>query len=287
MDENSSVTKRRQNTAKKMQQKNSVASTAAPKKQRQIAADLSKKNAEFHFPYLHLVAAFFVFSLTVFGLFFGNTLINRIFSQYPIETVKVIGEFRFIERQKLEKVLNIYLTDNFFQVDLNNVREQAEALPWIEQAWVKKSWPDTVELILQERKPLASWGDSQLISERKEIFDGERVNQLGALPVLYGADDYASLVVDRYLEMNTLFSQVGLTIKTLELEERFSWRVAVSEGITFVISEERCLEKLKGFVGLYQKMPEVDKPYIKQVDLRYDNGLAIKWKKKNGNSNAA
>ena len=228
-----------------------------------------------------------MFSLTVFGLFFGNTLINRVFSQYPIETVKVIGEFRFIERQKLEKVLNIYLTDNFFQVDLSNVKEQAEALPWIEQAWVKKTWPDTVELTLQERKPLASWGDSQLISERKEIFDGERVNQLGTLPILYGADDYASLVVDRYLEMNALFSQVGLTIKTLELEERFSWRVAVSGGITFVISEERCLEKLKGFVGLYQKMPEVDKPYIKQVDLRYDNGLAIKWKKKNGNSNAA
>jgi len=223
----------------------------------------------------------------VFGLFFGNTLINQFFSSYPIKTVKVIGEFRFIERQKLEKVLNIYLTDNFFQVDLDNVKEKAEALPWIEQAWVKKSWPDTVELKLQERKPLAKWGKGQLISERKEIFDGERVNQLGVLPVLYGADDYASLVVDRYLEMKSLFATVGLDIKTIELEERFSWRVALSEGITLVIGEERCLEKLKGFVGLYQKMPEVDRPYIKQVDLRYDNGLAIKWKKKNGNSNAA
>ena len=266
-----------------------------PNKQRALSAGSrnntstrsTEKSANVVFSHSHLLAVFLVFSLTVLGLFFGNTVVNRLFSQYPIKTVKVIGEFRFLERQKLEKVLNIYLTDNFFQVDLDNVKKQAEELPWIEQAWVKKSWPDTVELILQERKPLANWGNGQLISEMKEIFEGEGVNQQGELPILYGADDYASLMVDRYLEMEGLFAEIGLTIKTVELEERFSWRVTVSEDITLIISEERCLEKLKGFVGLYKKMPEMDKSYIKQVDLRYDNGLAIKWKKKNGNSNAA
>ncbi|OUS31674.1 hypothetical protein A9Q99_03655 [Gammaproteobacteria bacterium 45_16_T64] len=266
----------------------------APKKLRENAPRSRKKNVvvgdesvKSEFPLFHVFAAFFVFCLMSLGLLFGNNLINGLFSNYPIKTVKVIGEFRFVERQKLEKVLNIYLTDNFFQVDLDSVKEKAEALPWIEQAWVKKSWPDTVELTLQERRPLASWGKGQLISERKEIFDGERIGQLDKLPTLYGADDYASLIVDRFLDMESLLSSIDLSIQTIELEERFSWRVVLREGITLVISEERCLEKLNGFVGLYQRMPELDRTDIKQVDLRYDNGLAIKWKKKNGNSDAA
>jgi len=225
------------------------------------------------------------FSVAV--VFFGKQATERLFFKYPIKIVKIVGDFHYLEQQKLKKVLNIYMTDNFFQVDLEKIKNEAEMMPWIEEVWVRKAWPDTVILRLQERKPVASWGTDRLVSERKEIFDAHIKSGKNQLPVLWGADQQAPLMIDRYNQMRNVLSIADLNIAVLELEERFSWRVTLVNGIKLVVDEANCMKKMKAFVALYNNMSDVDRPYIDKVDLRYDNGLAIKWKKKHGGSHAA
>ena len=140
---------------------------------------------------------------------------------------------------------------------------------------------------VEERVAVANWGKDQLISQHQEIFSSDEIKRLDQLPTFYGIDEYAPLMVDRFNEVQSELEPLGLSVKTLELEDRFSWRLTLDDGLRLVVDEHDFMKKLARFVELYQKMPSIDRSYIEQADLRYENGLAIKWKKKDGNSDAA
>ena len=214
-------------------------------------------------------------------------VLESVFSSFPIKAVKVSGTFHHLNEKKLQKTLVNHLTANYFNVNLQEVREAAEALPWIEKAWVKKEWPDSVVIKVEERVAIANWGKDQLVSQHQEIFSSDEVKRLDQLPTFYGIDEYAPLMVNRYNEMMSALQPLGLKVKTLQLEDRFSWHVTLNDGLRLVIDEVDFMDKLERFAQLYQKMSEGDRPFIEKADLRYENGLAIKWKKKDGNSDAA
>lgn len=247
------------------------------KKGNQVNAPQSKK----------IFAAVSVAVALIVGVFAGPYVLENVFAQFPIKTVKVSGAFQHLNEKKLQKRLVKHLTANYFNVNLLEVREAAEALPWIEKAWVKKEWPGTVLIKVEERVAIANWGDDQLISQHQEIFTSDDIKRLDKLPTFYGIDENAPLMVNRFNKMKSELEPLGLSVKTMKLEDRFSWRVTLNDGLRLVIDDVDFMKKLQRFVELYRKMPTTDRSYIEQADLRYENGLAIKWKKKNGNSDAA
>lgn len=233
------------------------------------------------------IAFLLALSLCLLTIFAGPMILENAFKRFPITQVKVAGTFHHLNEKKLQKTLVKHLTANYFNVNLQDVREAAEALPWIEKAWVKKEWPGTVAIKIEERVAIANWGKGQLISQNEEIFTSDEIAHLETLPTLLGIDEYAPLMVNRYNEVKSELEPLGLTVKAMKLEDRFSWHVTLNDGLRLVIDEADFMKKLERFVELYRKMPSTDRPYMEQADLRYENGLAIKWKKKDGNSDAA
>lgn len=225
--------------------------------------------------------------LLILSMPFFKNATERLFSNYPISSVEVHGTFNYLNEEKLRKALEKYVTANYFEVELTRIKNAAEALPWVETAWVKKEWPNTVVLKIQERVAVANWGRNQLISHKHEIFRSDDVQHIASLPTFFGTAENASQMMERYQELSSIMQPVSLAITELFLEDRLSWRIKLADGVVLVVDEKDCLAKLERFVELYQKMPESDRTFIEQVDLRYDNGLAIKWKKKDGESNAA
>jgi cell division protein FtsQ len=63
--------------------------------------------------------------------------------------------------------------------------------------------------------------------------------------------------------------------------------VKLAGGLTLVIDEKESLEKLQRFTAVYRLFSEEQRQQLLRVDLRYENGLAIKWKKGDGDTNAA
>lgn len=226
-------------------------------------------------------------SMLVLSLPFFKSATESLFSNYPISSVEVHGTFNYLNEEKLRKALEKYVTANYFEVELTRIKNAAEALPWVETAWVKKEWPNTVVLKIQERVAVANWGRNQLISHKHEIFRSDDVQHIASLPTFFGTAEHASQMMERYQALSDVMQPVSLAITELFLEDRLSWRIKLADGVILVVDEKDCLAKLERFVELYQKMPESDRTFIEQVDLRYDNGLAIKWKKKDGESNAA
>jgi len=217
----------------------------------------------------------------------GRNALHGWFAQYPIQKISVLGELKNVDQSVLEQALSPYIADNFFTVDLEKLKETAESLTWIDYADARKEWPNTVIVYLQERIPVANWGKSEFLSVKGEIFSAEHVQPDVNLPTFIGKPDQATVIAERYSKMQSILREIGLSVSTLELEDRISWKAQLDNGLTLVVDEKDSVEKLKRFTKLYGLFTEQQKLKLFRVDLRYENGLAIKWKKDDGDTDAA
>lgn len=50
-------------------------------------------------------------------------------------------------------------------LDVNEVQQQLERIPWLRQVTVRKQWPDELKIHLVEYVPYARWNDSQMVDD--------------------------------------------------------------------------------------------------------------------------
>ena len=207
--------------------------------------------------------------------------------RFPIRQIQVVGDLHYVDKAMLQAALQPYMEDNFFSVNLDEVKQTAEAMTWIDHAKVRKEWPNTLIVTLQERIPVANWGEKHFLSVKGEIFFAEHVQPNPNLPTFIGKPEQAQLIAENYVQMQQVLQVTGLKIKTLEISDRISMTLQLNNGLTLVVDDKDSLDKLKRFTELYQLFTDDQRQQLSRVDLRYENGLAIKWKKGNGDTNAA
>jgi len=217
----------------------------------------------------------------------GRLALQHWFAQYPIQKITVMGDLKHVDQAVLKAALAPYMVENFFTVDLEKVKQTTESLTWIDHADAKKEWPNTLIVYLQERVPVANWEKSEFLSVKGEIFSAEHVQPDVNLPTFIGKPDQAAVIAQRFSKMQEILREVGLSVRSLELEDRISWKAQLDNGLMLVIDEKDSVEKLKRFTRLYTMFTEQQKQQLFKVDLRYENGLAIKWKNDDGDTDAA
>ena len=82
----------------------------------------------------------------------------------PIESVRIEGALRHIERPVLIAALADEIDGGFFGVDVARVQRAALDLPWIKEAAVRRSWPNGLQVAVVERHPIARWRTGELLS---------------------------------------------------------------------------------------------------------------------------
>src|SRR5690625_150160 len=92
----------------------------------------------------------------------------------PLRKVNIEGQFTHITKQKLSEAVAPYVTGGFFTIDLEAIQTAAEELPWVARTEVRRVWPDSLQIRVEEQAPLARWGKSSLVSMRGEVFSPPR-----------------------------------------------------------------------------------------------------------------
>ncbi len=195
-----------------------------------------------------------------------------------VQAVRVHGDFRRLRRDELSALLAQSVHGNFMTVDLERVRQAALASPWVEQARVSRIWPDSLDVQVRERQPVAHWGSTSYISSRGDVFTPSQISLIQGLPILYGPADQAGYVMEQYRAMNAILHPLDIHIQSLELTERMSWILQLDNGLQVRVDREDTLTKLQRFVLLYQRELASRQNEINGVDLRYHNGIAVAWK---------
>ena len=226
--------------------------------------------------YLRTVTLLTVLVLLGGGMAWGVSVL-RDPAVLPLKIVRIDGDFKHLDRRILEQAVSQAISGNFFTVDLERVRRAALKLAWVDQVTVRRIWPGTLNMYVEEQVPLARWGKSQLINARGGVFTPDAKSLKGELPWLDGPEAHAVEVVERYRQMGRQLASLGLVINRIALDNRGAWSINFAQGIELKLGSKNADGRMERFALLYPRLNQNETRKIKRVDMRYANGMAVLW----------
>jgi cell division protein FtsQ len=197
-------------------------------------------------------------------------------SRWPMRHLVVTGEFRQVSDLRVRSVVLPSVQHGFFAVDLDRLRAELGALPWVKSVEVRKRWPDRIEVSIVEYRPLARWGDARMLSENGELFPAPR-GLGGRLPLFVGPDARTEDMIAFHAQARPLFLGSGLQVSEVRLSARGSWSLLLSDGTEVEVGRNDEAHRLQRFSHLLPRLTNNDPRRLARADLRYTNGFALVW----------
>lgn len=196
---------------------------------------------------------------------------------FPIETVKVEGQYNHINHQDLQEMVLPFVQHGFFSINLNALHAQLMSMPWVASVDLRRVWPGTLVIKLVEQHAVARWNENSLLNSQAIVFTPEPKTIPDGLPDLDGPEGLQKQVLEQYEEVSQLFAPLQLRVLKLTMSERRAWRMELSNDTVIMLGREHLMARLKRFVQVYPKIFDVPERHAQYVDLRYTNGLAVQW----------
>ena len=176
-------------------------------------------------------------------------------------------------REQIEDAVHGQVMGNFLTVDLEAVRNAFGKLPWVRAASVRRVWPQSLEVMLEEHVALARWGGAALVSTHGEIFNAASEEQL---PLFEGPEESSSEMVRQYRAFSRLLRPLEQNIDYMKLSPRRAWRVRLENGTMLELGREQMEARLERYVLAHVRGSLELDPRLSYVDLRYPNGFAAR-----------
>ncbi len=196
----------------------------------------------------------------------------------PFQHIKVEGEFQHLHHDIISQQVSANLTGGFFSINLPKLKKQLEKIAWVETVGLKRT-PGVLIVTVKEQHPVAVWNNSDLLNEKGNIFAVPTLEVPTGLPFLQGPQDTQSTVLNQYQQLNTLFIPLHLQIQKLEWNARENWEMELDNGIAVTLGREDILAKVTRLVKWYPQLVGDKASEIKHLDLRYQNGIAMEYRK--------
>lgn len=196
----------------------------------------------------------------------------------PIQRLVVEGEFIHVSREDVRTAVRPFVQSGFFGSDLATVQAAVLGVPWVAWAAVQREWPDGLRLRVIERRAVARWADGGLVDERGVLFRPASASYPQALPLLRGPVGTQSTTLERYAQWSRQFSMVNLHVAELQLDERRAWTLIFDNGVHLFLGRNPESAHLQRFTQVYPRALVSKIDSISQIDLRYPNGFAVRWK---------
>jgi cell division protein FtsQ len=169
----------------------------------------------------------------------------------------------------------------FFGVPLEALRESFEQVPWVRQANIRRVWPNSLHIELEEHKATAVWGDGRLVNAQGELFSanlGEAEEQ-GPLPQFAGPNEASNQVLRRYVELVQWLTPLNVRPESLTLSTRHAWTVKLDDGTTLLLGREQGVameDRISKWVASVPRLQSRLASRPELYDLRYPNGFAVR-----------
>ena len=196
----------------------------------------------------------------------------------PILRLVVEGEFIHVSRDDVRAAVRPFVQGGFFGSDLASVQTAVLGIPWVAWAAVQREWPDGLRLRVIERRAVAQWADGGLVDERGVLFRPAAASYPKALPMLRGPVGTQAMTLEHYAQWSRQLEMVNLHVTELLLDERRAWTLICDNGVHLVLGRNPEAAHLQRFTQVYPRALVSRIDSISQIDLRYPNGFAVRWK---------
>jgi cell division protein FtsQ len=191
---------------------------------------------------------------------------------FPLHAVELTAAPQRVSLEALERVVRERVGGNFFTVDLEQTRLAFEQLPWVRKVSVRRKFPWSLQVEIEEQVALARWNGTELVNTHGEVFAG-KVEQ--ELPAFIGQPDSSQQVTQMYAELNATLAPIGQRIVQLSLSPRYAWQVKLDGGMVLELGREEMQQRMARFVAVYPYSLAPVARAVRRVDLRYHNGFAV------------
>jgi len=197
----------------------------------------------------------------------------------PIRLVKIEGDVVNLQRSTVEQAISHEIRSGFFGVDVGVVKRAAEQLAWVESARVRRIWPDQLSLRVVERKAYARWGEKGLLTAEGQTFYPEDGRLPTDLPWLDGPPGSEWHMLGAYQLLVRVLEKYKLHLVKVMLDARGSWSLTLNDGLVLVMGRDAQGDRLERFLHFFPTLTAVGNVAgLERVDLRYANGMAVRWK---------
>lgn len=187
----------------------------------------------------------------------------------------VVNGAHNLDMDIIKQKLATQLGNSLFDFDVGEARQHVLSNPWVEQARVRKVYPDTVVIDLVEREPVALWkadGVVNIISA-----DGTVIAEAGLqhmrLPQVVGkgANDTAS----EFLSYISRFSSITSRAKAYVRVADRRWNIHLDNGPKIMLPEHDWQAALAELEELNVRKQLFERDIV-QVDMRLSDRLVLK-----------
>lgn len=214
-------------------------------------------------------------------LIWGALLALQRLPVFPLRQLVVSAAPRHVSRAQIEQAAGTALGGNFFTINLAEAHATFAGLPWVRNVELRRRWPDTIELHIEEHEAVARWtpldGESRLVNRQGEVFVASSDE---SLPNFNGPDTSASRMLSRFDEFNGRLQRIDKHLVAMQLSSRDAWRLRLNDGLIIDLGRDQqndsLNQRLTRFVEGYAKLRQRMQFAFNSVDMRYPNGFVVR-----------
>ena len=195
-----------------------------------------------------------------------------------IDRVIINGEFNYLSERDVIDLIDENVQTGFLTLDLPELNRKIVEQDWIRSSSIRRSWPATLIVNIEEEIPVARWGEQQLLNNVGDYIDVINKDSVSHLPVIFSQAGDTKEIIKIYQLISELLRPVGLRIDKVESDTAGSWTLTVLSDIKIILGRDQLVEKLQRLQSVWVAELSSQEKNINVIDLRYPNGLAVKWK---------
>lgn len=208
--------------------------------------------------------------------------------RHPVWTVRAITVQGDVTHQnavtfraQLASQMKSNLSGSFLTLDLQQVRNLFEAVPWVRRAVVQRDFPNRLRVTVEEHRAVAWWGQSgsgRLVNHLGEVFEASP-DEGDELPELAGPEHASAQVWALFQRLQSEFNRLEMGLTRLRLNERGSWSADLDSGAHLELGRgtpDELLARTQRFTATLGQLTARYPGALQSVDLRYPNGYALR-----------
>ena len=200
--------------------------------------------------------------------------------KFVIDQLKIKGDFQKVDPQQIEAIVNQKQVGNFFSIKLSEIKNRVEDLAWVQHADVRREWPNTLLIDVEEQRPLMRWQGDLWVNEQGLIIDLPGQVELDNQITLSGSKNNSHLMMKQAQIWQQMLVSSGLELIELELSESRAYVVTLRYSSTtnqfnLLLGRDQVKQRFERFLMLFEHHYKHTNQRLKRVDARYPDGLAI------------
>ena len=193
----------------------------------------------------------FKFTLLFFLLLIFSTYVPKNQNEkkslvLPIKNIKVKNT-KIIDEKLLIENLSYLIGKNILLIDKDKIKFTIMNFDFVSSFKIKKIYPQTIEIIINEKKPVAIYMDGKkrlFISEKGKMINYIELQEFSNLPIVFGKKIKFKSFFDELKKINFPINE----IKSLHYLDIGRWDIVLKSNKTIKLPVKNYLKSLENFL---------------------------------------